>query len=167
MESPSTTPQRSTSVLTGVPPRDVLQKMLTLLTLPATVQQIPSETTTLLQVSTTESARLIGKRGQTLHQLQFLLNRMLHRANPDIPHVVIDCERYRERQYDDLLTQVRESAEKVHRWGEPVRVGPYSAPERRAILEHFERDSEIEIITDPGDESDRKKILIRLRAAKS
>jgi hypothetical protein len=47
-----------------------------------------------------------------------------------------------------------------------MRVGPFGAADRRAIQQHFDRDPELEVIGEPGGETERKHLLIRLRAAK-
>ena len=99
--------------------REILQKMLDGLGLHTKVEQFTMDGSTLLHIATAEPGRLIGKHGQTLSQLQFLLNRILQRMNPDAPRVTVDCERYRERQRDDILKKVVEAADKVRRWGDP------------------------------------------------
>ena len=144
-------------------PRQTLQGMLDRLGLKTKVEQFTSGGSPLLYISTDDPARLIGKHGQTLSQLQFLLNRMLQRGNPDVPAVVLDCERYRERQRDEVLQKVIEAADKVRRWGDTVQIGPFSAFDRRIIHRHFESDRELEAISEDGDDGGRKKMTIRLR----
>ena len=141
--------------------REVLQKMLGLHT---KVEQFTMDGSTLLHIATAEPGRLIGKHGQTLSQLQFLLNRILQRMNPDAPRVTVDCERYRERQRDDILKKVVEAADQVRRWGDPVKIGPFSAFDRRVIHLHMEKDRELEAVSEgDGDEAGMKKMLIRVR----
>ena len=62
--------------------REILQKMLDGLGLHTKVEQFTMDGSTLLHIATAEPGRLIGKHGQTLSQLQFLLNRILQRAHP-------------------------------------------------------------------------------------
>jgi spoIIIJ-associated protein len=144
--------------------RETLQKMLDGLGLHTKVEQFTMDGSTLLHIATAEPGRLIGKHGQTLSQLQFLLNRILQRMNPDAPRVTVDCERYRERQRDDILKKVVEAADKVRRWGDPVKIGPFGAFDRRVIHLHMEKDRELEAISEgDGDEAGMKKMLIRVR----
>jgi spoIIIJ-associated protein len=144
--------------------REVLQKMLDGLGLHTKVEQFTMDGSTLLHIATVEPGRLIGKHGQTLSQLQFLLNRILQRMHPDAPRVTVDCERYRERQRDDILKKVVEAADQVRRWGDPVKIGPFSAFDRRVIHLHMEKDRELEAISEgDGDEAGMKKMLIRVR----
>ena len=142
----------------------ILQEMLDGLGLQTKVEQFTMDGSTLLHIATAEPGRLIGKHGQTLSHLQFLLNRILQRAHPDAPRVTVDCERYRERQRDDILKRVVEAADKVRRWGDPVKIGPFSAFDRRVIHLHMEKDRELEAISEgEGDEGGMKKMLIRGR----
>lgn len=144
--------------------RAILQTMLDGLGLHTKVEQFTMDGSTLLHIATAEPGRLIGKHGQTLSQLQFLLNRILQRAHPDAPRVTVDCERYRERQHDDVLKKVAAAADGVRRWGDPVKIGPFSAFDRRVIHLHMEKDRELEAVSEgEGDEAGMKKMIIRVR----
>jgi spoIIIJ-associated protein len=161
-----TTATPSPAVPAGPPPdpRDILQKMLDGLDLQTKVEEFNMDGSTLLHIATVEPGRLIGKHGQTLSQLQFLLNRILQRGNPDVPRVTVDCERYRERQRDDTLRKVLDAADRVRRWGDAVTIGPFNAFDRRVIHLHMEKDRELEAVSEgEGDEAGMKKMIIRVR----
>lgn len=143
--------------------REILQKMLDGLDLQTKVDQYTMDDTVLLHIATAEPGRLIGKHGQTLSQLQFLLNRILQRSNPETPRVTVDCERYRERQRDDVLHRIVEAADRVRRWGEPVRIGPFNPFDRRVIHLHMERDAELEAVSEDEEGGGMKKMIIRVR----
>jgi len=144
-------------------PREVLQSILDGLGLQTKVEQRALNGTALLYITTAEPGRLIGKHGQTLGHLQFLVNRILQRRDATAPKVIVDCEHYRERASDDLIQRSLEAADRVRRWGDPVHIGPFSTFERRTIHEHFDRDYELEALSEEGDEAGRKKITIRVR----
>jgi spoIIIJ-associated protein len=148
---------------TPVDPREVLQKILNGLGLDTKVEQHAVDGTPLLRVATSEPGRLIGKHGQTLGHLQFLVNRILQRHDPSAPRVIVDCEGYRERANDELVKKALEAADRVRRWGDPVHIGPFSAFERRVIHQHFANDYELEAISEEGDEAGRKRMTIRVR----
>ena len=141
---------------TPLDPQQVLQKMLDGLGLQTKVERYTMDGSTLLHIATVEPGRLIGKHGQTLNHLQFLVNRILQRADPDAPRVIVDCERYRERQRDDLLKIVLEAADRVRRWGDAVHIGPFSAFERRIIHLHMQRDPELEAVSEGEEDAGRK-----------
>lgn len=146
-----------------VDPRAVLQTMLDGLGLQTKVEQHNVDGSVLLHVATAEPGRLIGKGGQTLSQLQFLLNRVLQRIDAAAPRVIVDCESYRERQNDEILHRVDEAVDRVRRWGDEVRIGSYNAFERRTIHQHMQKDPEIEAISEGEEDGGRKKMLIRLK----
>jgi len=148
----------------SVDPQQVLQKMLDGLGLQTKVERYTMDGTTLLHIATVEPGRLIGKHGQTLNHLQFLVNRVLQRADPTIPRVIVDCERYRERQRDDLLKVVLDAADRVRRWGDPVHIGPFSAFDRRIIHQHVQRDPELEVVSESEEDGGRKKMTLRVKA---
>ena len=127
------------------------------------VEHFTMDGATLLHIATAEPGRLIGKHGQTLNELQFLLNRILQRIDKATPQVIVDCERYRERQRDELLKQVLDAADRVRRWGDPVKIGPYGAFDRRIIHMHMERDMELEAVSEGEETGGRKKMIIRVR----
>lgn len=157
------TPAAPPRVATPVDPREVLQKILDGLGVQAKVEQQALDGAPLLYISTAEPGRLIGKHGQTLGHLQFLVNRIIQRHDATAPKVIVDCEHYRERANDDLVQKAVEAAEKVRRWGDAVHIGPFAAFERRIIHQHFAHDYEIEAISEDGDEAGRKKMTIRVR----
>ena len=156
-------PAAAPAALPTVDPREVLQKMLDGLGLLTKVEHFTMDGATLLHIATAEPGRLIGKHGQTLNELQFLLNRILQRIDKALPQVIVDCERYRERQRDELLKQVLDAADKVRRWGDPVKIGPYGAFDRRIIHLHMERDLELEAVSEGEETGGRKKMIIRAR----
>jgi spoIIIJ-associated protein len=138
--------------------------MLDGLGLQTKVDQFMQDDAPLLHIATADPGRLIGRGGQTLDQLQFLLNRMLQRANPDSPRVIVDCERYRERERDELIKKALEAVDRVRRWGETATIGPYNPYERRIIHRHIERDPDLEAVSEGGeDESGRKRMVIRVK----
>ena len=146
-------------------PQDVLRQILDGLAIPGTITVEKQENGLRLLVNTPDPGRLIGRRGQTIAQLQFLVNRILFRHDPQAPRVIIDCEGYRDRQNDELLAKVLEESDRVRRWGDSVLIGPYVQAERKVIEEHFSQDVEIEAIAEGGDETQKKKILLRIRQA--
>ena len=162
--APSPSPAPAPVATPSVNPQEVLQKMLDGLGLQTKVELYHMDDAPLLHIATADPGRLIGKHGQTLSQLQFLLNRILQRMSPDAPRVIVDCERYRERQRDDILKKVADAADRVRRWGEAVKIGPFNAFDRRVIHLHMEKDRELEAVSEgEGDEAGMKRMIIRVR----
>ncbi len=76
---------------------------------------------------------LIGRRGQTLSSLQYLVYLMLsHRMKARVP-LVVDVEDYRERRVEALRRLALHMAEQVSSTGQPVTLEPMPPSERRII----------------------------------
>ena len=161
--STATSASPATAAAPSLNPQEVLQKMLDGLGLRTKVELYHMDDAPLLHIATADPGRLIGKHGQTLQHLQFLVNRILQRSNPDAPRVIVDCERYRERQRDDLIRTALDAADKVRRWGESVRIGPVGAFDRRIIHLHIQKDPELEAVSEGEEDGGRKKMIIRVK----
>ena len=79
-----------------------------------------------------DSGLLIGKRGETLQALQFLVNLMLTNKG-DHPLVVIDVEEYKERRTRALQSMAARVAERVTTGGRAITLEPMPSAERRII----------------------------------
>jgi spoIIIJ-associated protein len=172
MDTPTLTPTETTAIATTttapaptpLDARVALQKMLDALGLQTKVEQFTQDDSPLLHISTADPGRLIGRGGQTLDQIQFLLNRMVQRTNPDAPRIIVDCERYREKERDELIQKSLEAVDKVRRWGDAVVIGPFSAFERRVIHRHIDRDTDLEAVSESAEDREgRKRMTIRVK----
>lgn len=76
---------------------------------------------------------LIGRRGQTLEAVQELLRSAMQREFQRRSRVVVDVEGYRARRLEKLEEKAKEAIEEVLQNGEPVRLEPMDAFERKAI----------------------------------
>lgn len=76
---------------------------------------------------------IIGKRGQTLDSLQYLVNLVANRYSDQYMKIVLDAENYREKRKKTLEDLADRLAEKVIRTQRSVRLEPMSALERKII----------------------------------
>ena len=87
-------------------------------------------------------ALLIGRHGQTIDAVQYLLNAIAHRAYGDErKEVVVDAAGYRERRRATLESLAVRTAEQVRTRGERVELDPMTAVERKVVhlkLKEFE-----------------------------
>ena len=79
------------------------------------------------------SGLLIGRKGQTLDALEYLVNKMVHKGAEDKKRIVVDTENYRSRREESLVNLAQRLAEKAKRLGRPVTISPMSAHDRRVI----------------------------------
>lgn len=105
---------------------------------------------------------LIGKRGQTLDSLQYLVSLMVNKANAgDYIRVKLDTENYRERRKDTLETLARNIAYKVKRTRRSVSLEPMNPYERRII--HAALQSDRYVVTRSEGEDPFRHVVISLR----
>ena len=79
-------------------------------------------------------ALLIGRHGQTIDAVQYLLNAIAHRAyGDDRKEVVVDAAGYRERRRATLESLAVRTAEQVRASGERVELDPMTAVERKVV----------------------------------
>jgi spoIIIJ-associated protein len=142
-----------------------LEKLLTLLDFPATVEEHPMEDGILLDVKTEDSGRRIGRQGQTLSDLQYLTNRLLFQQDKAAPKVMVDVSGYRAQAREALVKKAKDAAEKVRRWGDVVELEPLSAFERRIIHNALKDDPDIETHSVEVDGTDKKAVLLRPKHA--
>lgn len=142
-------------------PKATLEEMLRLLGFQVTVEEQHFEDGLLLDVKTEDSGRLIGRQGQTLSDLQYLLNRHLFQQDQSSPKVMVDIGSYRAQARETLVKKAKEAAEKVRRWGDVVELEPLSAFDRRIVHNALKDDPAIETHSVEVEGTDKKAILLR------
>ncbi len=101
---------------------------------------------------------LIGRRGETLRSLQFLLNLLVSRRVQKWPQVVVDVGNYRQRRQESLEGLARRMAERVRQTGRPIMLEPMAAYERRIV--HLALRDDKSIYTESSGEGENRKIVI-------
>jgi len=144
-------------------PKATLETLLSTLGFPATVEEHHLEDGLMLEVKTEDSGRLIGRQGQTLADLQYIVNRLVFQQDPDAPKVMVDVSGYRAQARDALIKKARDAAEKVRRWGDVVELEPLSAFDRRIIHQTLKDDPHVETHSVEVEGTDKKAILLRPR----
>ena len=119
------------------------------------------EDSLLLDVKTDDSGRLIGRQGQTLSDLQYILNRILFQQDQTVPKVMVDIGGYRAQQREALVKKALEAAEKVRRWGDVVELEPLNAFDRRIIHNALRDDPGVETHSVEVEGTTKKAVLLR------
>jgi spoIIIJ-associated protein len=142
-------------------PKEILEKILGTLGFPATVEEHKLGDDLMLDVKTDESGRLIGRQGQTLADLQYIVNRMLFQQDQNAPKVMLDVGGYRSQAREALVKKAKEAAEKVRRWGDTVELEPLNAFDRRIVHQALKDDPDIETHSVEVDGTDKKALIFR------
>jgi spoIIIJ-associated protein len=144
--------------------REVLELMLGHLGLVFEVEEMEPAGRHVLNIHSRESGRLIGRDGQVLEDLQYLLNRILNRAEEGAANVIVDVDGYRQKEKQDFLGRVREMAEEVRRTGRPLVLAPMNSFDRRLVHQAFVDDPEIATQSEEGG-ARLKQITLLLRSS--
>ncbi len=80
-----------------------------------------------------DAGLIIGRKGETLRAMQFLMILILKRQLGKSVRITLDVEGYRDRRINSLEVLAENSASKVIKSGKPFRLNPMSAFERRVI----------------------------------
>lgn len=102
---------------------------------------------------------LIGRRGDTLDALQFLLNLVINRKGSSKIKAIIDIENYRAKREETLIHLSRKLAEKAKRTGQKVILEPMNPQERRIIHMTLQEDEAINTYSE-GEEPYRKVVIV-------
>jgi spoIIIJ-associated protein len=147
-------------------PKEILDDILGFLGFVVEIQETQNESGNLvLQIYTEESARIIGRDGETLEALQFLVNRLVQAKDKDSRKVIVDCELYRSMREDKIVQRVRELAERVRVTGRSLQLEPMNSYERRIVHNAFKDDPDVATWS-PSDSARIKQITLLKRQAK-
>ncbi len=113
--------------------KKILEDLLRLLEVEATVELKEDSERILLQIRGDGSGLLIGRKGQTLDAMEYLINKIVHKEAEDKKRIVVDTENYRFRREDSLVKLAQRLGEKAKRLGRPVTISPMSAHDRRIV----------------------------------
>jgi spoIIIJ-associated protein len=93
-----------------------------------------------VELSGAEMGVLIGKRGQTLDSLQYLISLVVNRDISEYVHVKVDTENYRERRKATLENLAKNISYKVRKSRQSVALEPMNPYERRIIHSALQND---------------------------
>ncbi len=111
-----------------------------------------------VELSGAEMGVLIGKRGQTLDSLQYLISLVVNRDCADYVHVKVDTENYRERRKATLENLAKNISFKVRKTRQSVALEPMNPYERRIIHSALQNDRFVTTHSE-GDEPFRRVVV--------
>ena len=111
-----------------------------------------------VELSGDEMGVLIGKRGQTLDSLQYLISLVVNKGTGEYIRVKVDTENYRQRRRETLENLAKNIAYKVKRTRRPVSLEPMNPYERRIIHSALQNDKYVTTHSE-GDEPFRRVVV--------
>ena len=111
-----------------------------------------------IELSGEEMGVLIGKRGQTLDSLQYLVSLVVNKDEDDYIRVKVDTENYRQRRKETLENLAKNISYKVKRTKRPVSLEPMNPYERRIIHSALQNDKYVTTHSE-GEEPFRRVVV--------
>jgi len=141
--------------------RQLLNKIFHIMKLSVNIEIIEKNTSLRVNLSGDGLGVLIGRRGETLDALQYLLNLYINKNREQKCKVIIDVEGYRKRREQTLERLACKLAEKAKQKGRSIVLEPMNSQERRVI--HTALQGREDIYTHSEGEEPYRKIIISPR----
>ena len=103
---------------------------------------------------------IIGKRGETLDSLQYIVNLVTNRNADSYIRVILDCNQYRSKRERSLQKLARRLADKAIQTGRDIKLEPMNPYERRIIHTYLQNDEKVNTFSQ-GNEPNRRVIIKR------
>ena len=129
------------------------------LTVVANVSYNEDDSSMDIELSGDEMGILIGKRGQTLDSLQYLVSLVVNKDTENYIRVKVDTENYRKRRKETLENLAKNISYKVKRTKRPVSLEPMNPYERRIIHSALQNDKYVTTYSE-GDEPFRHVVVV-------
>jgi spoIIIJ-associated protein len=144
--------------------KDVVEKLLFLMKIPATVQlkeedEAPFSAT--MDIDGEELGLLIGRRGQTLTTLQYIVSLIVSRKLKSGVRINLDVAGYKQRRQEELHNLALRIAELVKSTRRAITLEPMSPSERRVV--HLALRDDPEVITQSVGDEENRKVIVSLR----
>jgi len=139
--------------------RKVLQDICRFIDPDVEVQVIPAQEHFRLYIPAGGSGIFIGKSGQTLEAIQYVINRIMSQRGYSDLKLVVDSEDYRIRKDNQLREHVKKLAEKARRTGKPQFTEPLNSFDRRIV--HLALKDEPGVETYSVGTGDKRRVQIR------
>ena len=111
-----------------------------------------------IELKGTDMGILIGKRGQTLDAIQYLVSIVANKDTEEYIHVKLDTENYRKRRRETIENLAKNLAYKVKRTKKAVTLEPMNAYERRIIHSALQSDKYVSTYSE-GEEPYRHVVV--------
>lgn len=141
--------------------RDLLKQVLKVMDLEVEMNVVENEQGVYISMKGPDLGILIGRRGETLDSLQYLINLSANKNQENRQRIILDVEGYRKKREETLRNLALKLAEKAKQKGRNVILEPMNSQERRII--HTTLQSRDDIYTYSEGEDPYRKIVISPR----
>lgn len=137
---------------------EIIQKILSYLDLTGEIEKEQDGDVLRLNIIGGDMGILIGKKGQTLDALQFLLSLIYNKKKKDKAKIILDIEGYRQRRERSLKDMAVKLAEKAKYDRKNITLDPMMPNERRII--HLTLQNHPDVITFSQGEEPMRRVVI-------
>ncbi len=123
--------------------KDVLQRFIDLISEGAKIEVVTSKGRILFKVEGGNSGLLIGRRGQTLEAMQYLVEKIVNKQNESRIRVLVDVEGYLDTRKANLKKLASRMADKAEKINKPVTIGQMNAYDRRIVHLHLKENQAV------------------------
>ena len=95
------------------------------------------------EISSTDKGIIIGKRGNTLDAIQYLISLAINKGKSKYLRVVVDTEGYRDKREKTLIKLANRMADKSKHSNRPVKLEPMNPYERRIIHSELQKSQDV------------------------
>ncbi|HUH66543.1 MAG TPA: RNA-binding cell elongation regulator Jag/EloR [Syntrophales bacterium] len=138
--------------------KKILEGILTRMGLDCPVTVEENSEKIVLDIKGDGSGLLIGKRGQNLDAIQYIVNKAVSKHTTYRKMIVVDTESYRKKREESLIALAEKLAEKVKKSKKTLTVGHMNAHDRRVI--HLALQNDESLTTKSRGEGEFRKIVI-------
>lgn len=148
--------------------KDVVRELLTHMDIQADVMAVDNPSvmpvghddplTVFIDIMGRDLGQLIGRRGENLSQLQYMVNLVVNKRNDQWVRVIVDVEGYRSQREESLIGLAERVARQVARNNRPIALDPMPPNERRIV--HMTLKSLGDVRTESSGEGDMRRVTI-------
>jgi spoIIIJ-associated protein len=108
-----------------------------------------------------DAGLLIGRRGETLKALQFLVKYLVSQKLDANVNILVDVEGYQDRRYQSLMSMARRVAQRVTDSGRPITLEPMPPNERRIV--HIALADHHRVTTESTGSGSSRQVVVQLK----
>ena len=123
-----------------------------------TVERLEDEEAVKINIKGSDLGLLIGRRGQTLDALQYLVNIVANRHSDRHLRIVLDAEQFRERRRKTLEALADRMAHRAVKTGKEIILEPMTSQERKIIHTRLQHHDKVNTYSQ-GDEPNRRIVI--------
>lgn len=142
----------------GKKAEEFLGEMLDAMNIPCTITSRLEDDVLHVELAGKDMGILIGRRGQTLDSLQYLVSLVVNRSGDKYIRVVLDTENYRSKRQKTLEALADKMASKAVRYGKKMSLEPMNPSERRIIHARLQNSNKVFTFSE-GDEPYRHVVI--------